>query len=55
MVDLAKADLKDLSAQLEEFEGIRINKETSVNNLNQRFPGFAKEVEQEIKHHEWAK
>lgn len=55
VVDLAKADLKDLSSQLEAFEGIRISKQTSVSELNQRFPSFAKEIEQEIKHHEWNK
>lgn len=55
VVDLAKTDLKDLSAQLDEFESIRISKQTSVNELNQRFPNFAKEIEQEIKHHEWNK
>jgi hypothetical protein len=55
VVDLAKADLQDLSAQLDEFENVRINKDTSVNELNQRFPGVAKEVEQEINNHEWSK
>ena len=55
VVDLAKVDLKDLSSQLDAFETIRISKNTSVGELNQRFPQFAKEIEHEIKHHEWAK
>ena len=51
----ANADLKDLNAQLDEFEKIRISKETSVGDLNQRFPHLAREVEKEIKNHEWSK
>lgn len=47
--------MKDLNAQLDEFETIRISKTTSVGELNNRFPQFAKEIEHEIKHHEWAK
>ncbi len=46
-------DLKDLNAQLEEFETIRITKDTSVGEVSDRFPQIAAEVESEIKHHQW--
>ena len=55
IVGLAQEDLKALSAQLEEFEKTRISKDTSVGEVNDRFPHLAREVEQEIKNHEWAK
>ncbi|KAJ1434736.1 hypothetical protein B484DRAFT_446412 [Ochromonadaceae sp. CCMP2298] len=55
VVDLAKQDLEQLQGQLDDFEKIRISKDTSMKELSDRFPQFAKEVEQEIKNHEWAK
>mmetsp|Transcript_45810 Transcript_45810/g.97734 ORF Transcript_45810/g.97734 Transcript_45810/m.97734 type:complete len:159 (-) Transcript_45810:89-565(-) len=55
VVDLAKLDIQELGVQLESFESSRISKTTSVNEMHQRFPHFAKEVEEEIKNHEWAK
>lgn len=55
IVDLAAADLQDLNSQLDDFEKIRISKSSSVKELNDRFPAFAKEIEAEIKNHEWTK
>ena len=55
MVDLVKIDLEQLNSQLVDFEKIRITKSTSAAELSDRFPHLAKEVEQEIKNHEWAK
>mmetsp|Transcript_2325 Transcript_2325/g.3668 ORF Transcript_2325/g.3668 Transcript_2325/m.3668 type:complete len:159 (+) Transcript_2325:117-593(+) len=55
IVDLAKVDLQGLQSQLDAFEKIRIDRTTSMKELSDRFPQFAKEVEQEIKNHEWVK
>lgn len=55
MVELVKIDLEQLNSQLADFEKIRISKTTSAEELSDRFPHLAKEVEQEIKNHEWAK
>ena len=61
MLDVAKAtvvaaknDLSDLTEQIASFEKFRMNKDTSVGDLQMRFPKIAKEVEAEIKHHKWA-
>lgn len=54
-VGAAKADLESLNAQLSAFEDGRITTSTSVGELRSRFPTIAKEIEQEIKGHEWAK
>lgn len=54
-VDATKADMDALKSQLASFEEGRITEETSVGELENRFPGIAKEVEDEIKNHEWAK
>ena len=51
----AKDDLVDLEAQVVNLESTRISATTSVGELNQRFPHFAREVEQEIKNHNWTK
>mmetsp|Transcript_67956 Transcript_67956/g.189827 ORF Transcript_67956/g.189827 Transcript_67956/m.189827 type:complete len:159 (-) Transcript_67956:18-494(-) len=55
IVELAQADMKEVNEQLQQFEKIRISKETSVEEINDRFPHLAREVEQEINKHEWAK
>jgi hypothetical protein len=34
---------------------MRINEDTSVGELRDRFPAIAKEIEGEISKHEWAK
>ena len=53
IMDAAKADLADLHVQVENLEESKISLNTSVAELNQRFPHFAREVEQEIKNHQW--
>ncbi len=55
IVNAAKADLADLHIQLEEAEKNSISQSTSYGDLSARFPHFAREVEQEIKNHEWSK
>eukprot|EP01031_Cornospumella_fuschlensis_P031548 gene31548-38131_t len=55
IVHAAQAELTNLNQQLVAFEENRINKDTRYNDIVNRFPALAKEVEQEIKHHEWAK
>ena len=52
-VAAAEADLKNISASLDEFEKQRTSKDTSVGDLERRFPTFAKETETEIKEHRW--
>jgi hypothetical protein len=52
---LAKLDLQDLASQLDEFEKIRITKDSSVTDMNKRFPHIAREIEKELKNHQWAK
>ena len=54
-VGAAKADLESLNAQLSAFEDGRITTSTSVGELRARFPSIAKEIEKEIKEHQWAK
>ena len=54
-VAAAKADLDSLNAQLSAFEDGRITTSTSVGELRSRFPTIAKEIETEIKEHQWAK
>ena len=53
VLEAAQADLVDLQAQVKSLEQTRISATTSVAELNQRFPHFAREVEHEIKNHEW--
>lgn len=55
IVDAAKEDLNVLNAQLDEFEKNRISRDTTYGELRSRFPQFAKEIEAEIKNHEWGK
>jgi hypothetical protein len=54
-VAAAKADLENQKLQLSAFEDNRITHETSIGQLKNRFPHLAKEIEAEIKSHEWAK
>lgn len=54
-VECTKSDLASLKQQLEVFEEGRITMDTSVGELQNRFPTIAKEIETEIKNHEWAK
>ena len=55
IVDSAKADLAELQVQLETSQHNSISEGTSFGDLAARFPHFAREVEQEIKNHEWSK
>ena len=52
-VEAAKADLTKLQTKLESFEADRITTETTIEHLKRRFPSVGKEVEQEIKEHNW--
>lgn len=54
-VNAAKADLELLHADIAKFEDGRITSQTSIAELEQRFPALAKEIESEIKGHEWSK
>lgn len=48
-------DLDALNKQLDSFETSRITRDTSVGEMKTRFPHIAKEVEAEIKNHQWLK
>ena len=52
-VEAAKADLQSLQTQLESYRPI--NDDTSVGDLQNKFPDIAKTIEKEIKSHEWLK
>ena len=54
-VEATKSDIDMLKSQLAAFEAGRITEETSVGELENRFPAIAKEIEEEIKNHEWQK
>ena len=54
-VDAAKADLELLNAEVAAFEEKRITEETTIDHLSERFPDMAREVEAEIKEHQWYK
>ena len=54
-VEATKADTEALKAQLATFEEGRITEDTSVAELENGFPALAKEVEDEIKNHDWSK
>jgi len=53
IVNAAKEDLAILQAQLAETADLQITKDTTFAELSARFPQYAREVEQEIKNHEW--
>ena len=52
-VAAAEADLKLINDTIQAFEAVRITKDTSVGELQHRFPQIARQVEQEIKGHLW--
>jgi predicted nuclease with TOPRIM domain len=54
-VEAAKADLELLHAEIAKFEENRMTRETSAADLDHRFPEVAKEIEGEVKAHEWFK
>eukprot|EP01034_Spumella_vulgaris_P028943 gene28943-35900_t len=53
LINSVQADLADLNAQVAVFEEIRIRENTSTDDLAQRFPQIAREIETEITNHEW--
>jgi hypothetical protein len=54
-VEATKQDLEALHTQLEAFEQGRITEDSSMGEVVQRFPGIAREIEEEIREHKWAK
>lgn len=54
-VAATKQDLANLNGQLANFEEGRITEETSLVDLENRFPELAAETEEEINQHLWAK
>jgi len=50
----AKSDLASLEQQIQSFEKFKFNKDTTVGDLEARFPAVAKEVEAELKANKWA-
>ena len=52
-VAAAEADLQLINDTIQAFEAVRITKDTSVGELQHRFPQIARKVEQEIKGHLW--
>lgn len=54
-VAAAESDLASLKAQLDSFEETRFTKDSTIGDAMKKFPDIAKEVEDEIKNHEWTK
>ncbi len=54
-VEATKLDLVSLEAQLAAFEKGRITEDSSMGEVSQRFPSIAREIEEEIREHKWAK
>ena len=54
-VEAAKSDLELLNEEVSRFEASRIKEDTSVGEVQDRFPAAAKSVEKEIQKHEWFK
>ena len=52
-VAAASSDLTEIQKSLDEFEKLRVTKDTSYAELEARFPHLAKEVETEVKEHRW--
>eukprot|EP01039_Chlorochromonas_danica_P008331 gene8331-9184_t len=53
IVQAVHAELEGLNKQLEAFEKIRITKDTTYEELAERFPHLVRDVEEEIKNHQW--
>lgn len=49
----AQIELASLNTTLADFDSIRITDETRVEDVKQRFPEVFREVEKEIKDHQW--
>lgn len=54
IVEARKLDIAELNAQVVELENFKIDDETSAGDIRNRFPEMAREVELQIKNHEWA-
>ena len=54
VVEAHKADIVELEGQLAELENFKITDETTIGQLQDRFPDVARQIEQGIKNHEWA-
>lgn len=54
IVEARKADIAELESQLGELANFKITSETTTGELCDRFPELAREIEAEIKNHEWA-
>jgi hypothetical protein len=53
IVNAAQADIVELNEQLAQFSKLRITRDTSMEEIFQRFPTLARETEKEIKNHEY--
>lgn len=54
-VDAARGELEQLNGQLIAAQGNQFTKDTSTLQAFERFPAIGREVEKEIKSHEWLK
>lgn len=54
-VDAARDELNQLNNQLVAAQGNQFTRETSVKQTFERFPVIGKEIEEEVKKHEWLK
>ena len=54
-VDAARGELEQLNNQLVSAQASQFTKETSAMQALERFPAVGKEVEEEIKTHQWLK
>lgn len=54
-VDAARGELDQLNNQLVAAQGNQFTRETSTLQAFERFPAVGKEVEEEIKNHQWLK
>lgn len=52
-MNAAQADIVELNEQLAQFSKLRITRDTSMEEIFQRFPTLARETEKEIKNHEY--
>lgn len=54
IVEARKQDIAELTAQLEGLSQLTISGETSIGDLTDRFPEISRDIESDIKTHDWA-
>mmetsp|Transcript_30995 Transcript_30995/g.23048 ORF Transcript_30995/g.23048 Transcript_30995/m.23048 type:complete len:166 (+) Transcript_30995:46-543(+) len=54
IVEARKLDIEELTAVKAELETFKVTEETTVKDMFDRFPEMAREIEQQVKNHQWA-